>query len=368
MSEIEQRMPRLLKGLEVANQALYFLSMAERFAPRLINGPFEDPGLFIGFHYERRAMLFDLGSLDRLSVREILKLSDVFVSHTHIDHFIGFDYLLRCSLNREQELRLFGPEGFIENVQGKLAGYTWNLIRDYPLRLIVHEIDGATLRKVEFKAAHDFCPEAEAVSPFSGTVLEEPALCVRAAILDHKIPCLAFSLEEFTRFNVKPDVLQATGLKSGPWLDELKRMLRENYPRETRLRTPKSSGETKELTLQEWHDLLIVESPGQKIAYVVDNQYNPANAERVVALARNADLFYCETSFSHTEESIARERFHLTATQAGLLARKALVTRLIPFHFSLRYKSEPDRLEEEALKAFTSSADEAWTNISHGVI
>jgi ribonuclease Z len=55
--------------------------MVDRFAPRLINGGFEDPVLFIGFHYERRAMLFHLGRLDRLSVREIFKLSDVFVSH-----------------------------------------------------------------------------------------------------------------------------------------------------------------------------------------------------------------------------------------------------------------------------------------------
>src|SRR3954452_6083750 len=119
--------------------------MAERFAPRLINGAFDDPGLFIGFHYERRAMLFDLGNIDNLSVREILKVSDVFISHAHMDHFIGFDHLLRYSLNR-QELRLFGPKGFIDNVRGKLAGYSWNLIRDYVLKLVVHEIDGCAMR------------------------------------------------------------------------------------------------------------------------------------------------------------------------------------------------------------------------------
>jgi ribonuclease Z len=327
--------------------------MADRFAPRLINGAFEDPVLFIGFHYERRAMLFDLGRLDRLSVREILKLSDVFVSHTHIDHFIGFDHLLRSSLNRERELRLFGPKGFIENVRGKLAGYTWNLIRDYPLTLVVYEVDGVEMRKVEFKAAHDFRPEEEMISPFSGTLLEEPALCVRAAILDHKIPCLAFSLEEFKRFNVKRDVLQAMGFHSGPWLDELKTMLRENRPPETRLQIPLSSGGNKDLTLQEWHDLLIVESRGQKIVYVVDNQYNATNAGRILSLARNADLFYCEAFFSQAEEAIAKERFHFTATQAGLMARQAQVTRLIPFHFSLRYQSEPERLKEEAQRAFT---------------
>jgi ribonuclease Z len=332
--------------------------MADRFAPRLINGAFEDPVLFIGFHYEKRAMLFDLGRLGRLSVREILKLSDVFVSHTHIDHFIGFDHLLRCSLNRKQELRLFGPKGFIENVRGKLAGYTWNLIRDYPLTLVVYEIDGVRMRRVEFKAAHDFRLEGETISPFSGALLEEPALCVRTAILDHKIPCLAFSLEESNRLNVKRDVLQAMGLNSGPWLNELKTMLRENRPRETRLQIPLSSGGNKDLTLEEWHDLLMVESRGQKIVYVVDNQYNAINAERILSLAENADLFYCEAFFSQAEEAIARERFHLTATQAGLMARRAQVTRLIPFHFSPRYQSEPNRLKEEALRAFAGSDNE----------
>ena len=329
--------------------------MADRFAPRLLNGAFGDPVLFIGFHYERRAILFDLGQLDRLSVREILKLSDVFVSHTHIDHFIGFDHLLRFSLNREEELRLFGPPGFIDNVRGKLAGYTWNLIRDYPLVLSVHEIDGVTMRKVKFNAAQDFRLEGESVSPFCGTLLENPGFRIRAAILDHKTPCLAFSLEECNRFNVKPDALQAMGLNSGPWLDELKRMLRENYSLETPLQIPLSSGGSKEHTLKEWLDLLIVESKGQKIVYVVDNQYNPINAARILSLAENADLFYCEASFSQTEEALAIERFHLTATQAGILARRAHVARLIPFHFSARYQAEPDRLKEEALKAFSAN-------------
>jgi ribonuclease Z len=194
-------------------------------------------------------------------------------------------------------------------------------------------------------------------------LLQEPAFCVRAAILDHKIPCLAFSLEESNRLNVKRDALQAMGLESGRWLDELKRMLRENCPRETRLKIPLSSGEKRELTLHEWRDLLIVASRGQKIVYVVDNQYNPTNAARVLALARNADLFYCEASFSQAEEGIAKERFHLTAAQAGVLARQAQVTRLIPFHFSLRYQSEPDRLKDEALTTFTHGDSEVpWAN------
>jgi ribonuclease Z len=326
--------------------------MADRFAPRLINDAFDDPGLFIGFHYERRAILFDLGRLDRLSVREILKVSDVFVSHTHMDHFIGFDQLLRFSLHREQPLRLYGPKGFIDNVRGKLAGYTWNLIRDYPLQLMVHEIDVGNIHKAAFKAAHEFRVEGETMAPFSGTLVEEPALCVRAAILDHKIPCLAFSLEEPARLNVKPDVLEDMGFTSGPWLDELKTMLRENRSRETRVQVPLRSGGTKELTLQQCRDRLIAESRGQKVVYVVDNQYNASNAGRILGLAQNADLFYCEAFFSQAEEARAKDRYHLTAAQAGLLARRANVTRFIPFHFSPRYQSEPDRLNEEAQRAF----------------
>ena len=98
-----------------------------------------------------------------------------------------------------------------------------------------------------------------------------------------------------------------------------------------------------------------METPGQKIAYVVDNQYNESNAERIIRLARNADLFYCESAFAEADKDKATERFHLTATQAGLLARKAQVKRFIPFHFSLRYQSEPNRLRQEALAAFAGT-------------
>lgn len=328
--------------------------MAERFAPRLINGPFEDPALFIGFHYERRALIFDLGRLDRLSVREILKLSDVFVSHTHIDHFIGFDHLLRCSLNRDQPLRLFGPKGIIDNVRGKLTGYTWNLIRDYSLSLTVYEVDRLTLRKAEFKAVHDFRLQEEGQSPFSGTLVEEPSFRVRAAILDHQIPCLAFSLEEGNRLNIKGDVLEDMGLHSGPWLDDFKRMLRQDRPSKTPLAAPTRSGGTKELTLQEWRDLLVLERKGQKIVYVVDSCYSEANIEQIVSLAQGADLFYCESTFLEADADKAEQRSHLTATQAGALARQARVKRFIPFHFSRRYESEPDRLQEEALRAFAA--------------
>src|SRR5919197_3160906 len=145
--------------------------MSDTFQPRLVNGPFEDPALYVPFRYQRRALLFDLGSIDSLSLREIHRITDVFVSHTHIDHFIGFDHLLRRSLNREDEIRLYGPTGIIENVRGKLAGYSWNLIENYPFEIAVSEIDGGKIDTVHFRAANKFHPERGSVAPFDGILL-----------------------------------------------------------------------------------------------------------------------------------------------------------------------------------------------------
>ncbi len=330
--------------------------MADTFHARLVNGPFEDPTLYIRFRYKSRAFLFDLGSIDSLGLRELHKITHVFVSHTHIDHFVGFDHLLRCSLNREEEICLFGPRGIIENIKGKLAGYTWNLIHNYPLMISVHEVDGTVRRVVRFHAANRFEPEDGGVADFAGVVLEDPTFVVRAAILDHGIPCLAFALEEKIRLNIRQERLQEMGLKSGPWLDELKKMLREKVADSTRLQVPRTEGEPLERSLKEWRETLVIETEGQKIAYVVDSLFSPGNIERIVSLAQEADLFFCEAAFARDDEARARERYHLTADQAGTLARMARVKRLVPFHFSLRYEGDPNRLEAEALEKFSAGS------------
>ncbi len=54
----------------------------------------------------------------------------------------------------------------------------------------------------------------------------------------------------------------------------------------------------------------------------------------------------------HEDESLARERSHLTARQAGELARAAGVEKLAPFHFSPRYLGREQELLEEAATAF----------------
>jgi ribonuclease Z len=94
---------------------------------------------------------------------------------------------------------------------------------------------------------------------------------------------------------------------------------------------------------------------GQKIAYVVDLAYDEPNIEKVVALARDADQLFIEAPFLDIDASIAAERWHLTARQSGSIAHQAHVVRLIPFHFSARYRDRADELTREAEEAFRMS-------------
>ena len=75
--------------------------------------------------FERRALLFDIGDITVLAPRQLLRVSHVFGSHTHMDHFAGFDHLLRLLLGRDKTVALYGPSGFIDRVEHKLKAYTW---------------------------------------------------------------------------------------------------------------------------------------------------------------------------------------------------------------------------------------------------
>jgi len=338
-----------------AERIPYNARVKSAFLPRLVNGPFGDPGLHVGLRWQGTALQFDLGRLDRLPAAEILKLTDVFVSHTHIDHFIGFDRLLRLFLARDATLSLFGPPGIIGNVTGKLAAYTWNLVDGYPFVLNVHEVQGDHIKSVRLRATTAFAVEDVKPRAFCGVAYDDPAVSVHAAQLDHKIPCLGFAVKEKTHLNVRKDELDRFGIPAGPWLNELKDAIRRQRPDETIITarwvdggTPRQQG----YRLQELRDRLVVETQGQKLAYVVDALFSKPNVARIVELVRNADLFYCESLFLDADREQALKRHHLTARQAGTLARWAGVKRLEVFHFSPRYDGMADQIYAEAAAAF----------------
>jgi len=91
---------------------------------------------------------------------------------------------------------------------------------------------------------------------------------------------------------------------------------------------------------------------GRKIAYVVDCSFTDANIERVVRLVKDADVLFIEATFLEADAALAGMRHHLTARQAGTLARLAGVKRLVTLHYSPRYKKQGDCLAQEAQAAF----------------
>jgi ribonuclease Z len=111
--------------------------MRPMFQAELVNKSFGDPAVYIDLMFERRALLFDMGDVSALPTRKLLRITDVFVSHTHMDHFSGFDHLLRVCLGRDRGIKLYGPTGFLSQVEHKLASYTWNLVENYHTEFVI---------------------------------------------------------------------------------------------------------------------------------------------------------------------------------------------------------------------------------------
>ncbi|MHA1164654.1 MAG: ribonuclease Z [Alphaproteobacteria bacterium] len=338
--------------------------MSTRFHPQLINDPFGDPGLYVEFMFEKRAILFDLGELTALPSRKLLRVREVFVSHMHLDHFCGFDRLLRVLLGRNHTLRFFGPEGLVDAVSHKLAAYTWNLVGNYAtdLTLVVSELSGNNqLRTVEFHCRTGFCGQGERLETLEmDRLLTEKSFCVRTAVLDHGIPCLAFALEERVHVNIWKNRLEDLGLRVGPWLKDLKEAILRGDPDNTPIQAEwKEDGRVVERTLPlgELRGEAAIVTPGVKIAYVVDAVGSPDNIEKIVALAEDATVLYIESAFLHEDESLARERHHLTARQAGDIARAAGAQRFVTLHYSPRYEGRSEELMREAETAFRTCGE-----------
>jgi ribonuclease Z len=315
------------------------------FNATLVNGVWGDPGVCIDLKFQRRALLFDIGDISVLPTRIVLRVSDIFVSHTHMDHFAGFDHLLRVALGRDTGVRLYGPEHFISQVEHKLAAYTWNLVHNYETEFVIeaHElISDSRVRRARFRSRERFTREwlSDSAAP-QGVLLDEEEFRVRALPLEHHdIVSLAFSFEESVHINVWKNRLEEERLPSGPWLTELKKQVRagapDDMPIHIRWRTRDGPVE-RSMPLGELKRRVLEFQPGQKVCYVTDAAGHDRNRARIIEFARNADLLFIEAVFVDADRDLAARKAHLTTTQAGEMARAAGVRKAEPFHFSTRY-------------------------------
>ena len=325
------------------------------FDAMLVNRPFGDPGVLVDLKFERRAILFDIGDVTSLPTRKLLRVSDVFVSHTHMDHFAGFDHLLRVCLGRDTGVSLYGPGRFIGQLEHKLAAYTWNLVENYATDFVItaHELDASGhLQRAQFRSRARFereaLPEIEAPD---GVLLDCASFRVRTIPLEHHaIASLAFAFEEHTHINVWKTRLDELGLPTGQWLTNLKEQVRVGAPDNTPIRVhwrTRNGAHDKIFPLGELKTKVLEFVPGQKVCYVTDVADNPRNREALARFLRGADLLFIEAVFLAEDRGHAERKAHLTARAAGEIARAAAVTTAVPFHFSPRYLGREDELRRE---------------------
>lgn len=334
------------------------------FNPQLVNPAFGDPGLHVDFNFEQRALLIDLGDLAELPPRKLLRVSDVFVSHTHMDHFYGFDRLLRVCLGRRAGVRLFGPPGFVEQVGHKLAAYTWNLVQNYDTDFVVEawELDpGGGLEGARYRCYGHFAPELLPGRTITdGVLLDEPGFTVRAAAFEHRTPSLGYAVEEKAHLHVMKDRLARLALPTGPWLTELKRRVAAGDAPDTPIKVEWRDRKGLHERLHALGDLsaeVLSTGRGEKICYVTDVVYTEENARRIVAFVAGADRLFIECVFLDQDADHAARKYHLTALQAGTIARRAGAQAVVPFHFSPRYTGREEELRAEIEAAHAGRLD-----------
>ncbi|MGE5894849.1 MAG: ribonuclease Z [bacterium] len=319
--------------------------MKPTFHHKPVNSPFEDPAVYVRVLREGIGLLFDAGDISPLSQRELLKLTHVFISHMHIDHFIGFDTIIRALLRRLEPVALYGPEGIVDCIEGKLKGFTWNLLSQYPLELVVHEVGRENVRKVRYRAQEGFARRDEGIREQAVILLDTDLLTVKGIVLKHDIQTLGFSLEEKMHININKARLIEQGFTVGPWLSDLKRAIRV-YDAEALIDTGRGEKKVSELS-----DLYTM-TGGQKISYIMDSSPEDDNIGAITEFISGSDTLYIEAYFSDNEIELARERRHLTAGIAGMIAGNAGVKNLHLLHFSPRYRECPELLIHEAWTHF----------------
>src|SRR6266404_6409543 len=190
------------------------------FHPSLVNGRYGDPTVYVERLFKTHSVLFDLGEIASLSSRKIRRIDQIFVSHAHIDHFIGFDHLLRLLAGREKTVHLHGPSGFAVRVFHKLQAYRWNLVESYPCELafVVSELETPnSVSTTRFRLKSAFAAEPSvSKATVDGVLCDEPRHRVSAAILEHGMPCLGFALQEAAHVNIWKSRLLERGLPVAP--------------------------------------------------------------------------------------------------------------------------------------------------------
>jgi ribonuclease Z len=231
------------------------------------------------------------------------RIDHIFISHLHGDHYLGLVGLLSSMhLNgRKKPLKVYGPPQLKEIVELQLQ-YSETTLQ-YELEFIFTNAENAEV------------------------ILENQDVTVESIPLDHGIACTGFLFREKKR---------------------LRKLLKEkleqfSIPIEYFTALKKGADYIAPDGKVYKNDLLTVDSEMPKTyVYCSDTLYNEMYFKQI----SNATLLYHEATFLNNMLERAKETRHTTALQAGEIAVKTNAAKLLIGHFSARYKTLNELLDE----------------------
>lgn len=257
--------------------------------------------------FKSDGILFDCGEGTQRQMKiagiPLSKVTKICVSHWHGDHILGLPGLLLtiASLDLSRSIDIYGPRGSKKSFQALFGG-----------------IEFETKFNIKITEVHE------------GVFFEDEDFALETLPMKHPVPCVAFSFLEKDRRRIKVDYVKKLGIPEGPLLGKLQR------------------GETVEFKGKKVSaDGATTLIQGRKIVFMTDTLIN----DNCFKLASNADILIIDSTYSSKLKDKAIEHSHLTALEAGQIASRAGVKKLVLTHFSARYKNTSE-VEEDARTAF----------------
>ncbi|MCM2360015.1 MAG: MBL fold metallo-hydrolase [Geobacteraceae bacterium] len=320
--------------------------------PTFFSGLLDDPVLYLHVRPTGRACLLDCGQIHHLAKRVLRSVDALFVSHAHMDHFMGFDTFIRNNHVSPRTFDIYGPPGIAGKCAGKLAGYDWNLTEPNWCTLRVHEVFPDRIATFVLPGAEGFPCRCSGEEPRRDRTIHRSAdVTVAADLCDHKIPSLIFRVSERPSFRVDEGKLARAGLVRGEWLRTMQKSFNGGLfgrePLKVLRRREETVAEEEVTELRGLYQLIRSDQPPAAIGYVTDIGAGSENLAKVVSLMEGVTLLVCECSFLAAEREKARTSRHLCTDDLNRLMERLRPPFVLPMHLSKSYLGESRRLYQE---------------------
>ena len=338
------------------NQKVLEELFTKKYKYYFVNNNQKDPCLVVISSTTGRACMFDIGEVCSLSGRDLLKVDYLFISHTHMDHFIGFDELVRINVPQFKTLVITGPTGISQNIYHRLSSYTWNLLDKDQLQFVVYELGSSGVSRFILSNTDSFIPRVYPIDQAERICGDNFILKLGSndelygTLLDHGIESVGYLYKSASRFKVNVEGIKSIGAVAGKWVTDLISKI-ESGKFSDELEVSLISGEKRTFSVEFLYHKLIEIIPPRSFGYLTDFYFSKSNLDRISSLFSGVDIVFSESTFMDKDYTKAYLKKHLTTKQAALIGAMLRVDKMRIFHFSRSY-SDCDMVESEFREFF----------------